>query len=416
MRGTLHALCDHSTMFGRSGSIQLVRVLGIRVGVDFTWFLALFAVIFLLSGSFRVALHGSGTTAYLTAVASALLLFASIVAHELGHALAARRNGIEVAGITISPLGGFSLLGRESRTPREELEVAGAGPLATLAIIVASLLAGFALLGPHRFAEAALLRPGAALTPVTLTISFLVTMNLIVLAFNLIPAYPLDGGRILRALVWQLTGARNAGTRVAARSGQAFSIVLIGVGLWGTFGPLSWVGLWFVLVGLMMSGAARALLAQTALTEQLEDVRVGDIMDADPVSVPEELPAEQALDEFFLRYRWPWFPVVDAAGRFVGVLREEGARRAVERGTRGSGDAAGADRVLVRELMEADEGGRWRIGEDQTLRALLDADGLRTLGAMMVLDGGGVLRGVVTLGRLRRALRAAIGGAGSRGA
>jgi predicted transcriptional regulator len=150
----------------------------------------------------------------------------------------------------------------------------------------------------------------------------------------------------------------------------------------------------------MIGGASRALLARTTLTEQLEDVRIADIMDADPVSVPEELPAAQALDEFFLRYRWPWFPVVDAAGRFVGVLREQGARDAVE---------GGRPVQLVRELMEPDEAGRWRIDEDQTLRALLDADGLRTLGAMMVLDGGGVLRGVVTLGRLRRALRAAVG-------
>ncbi len=205
--------------------------------------------------------------------------------------------------------------------------------------------------------------------------------------------------------MWRATGDRSRGTRVAARSGQAFSIVLIGVGLWATFGPLGVVGLWFVLVGLMIGGASRALLAQTTLTEQLEDVRVGDIMDADPVSVPEELPAAQALDEFFLRYRWPWFPVVDAAGRFVGVVREEGARHAVEDGPSRS-DGTG---VLVRELMEADEG-RFRIDEDQSLRALLDADGLRTLGAMMVLDGGGVLRGVVTLGRLRRALRAAVGG------
>ncbi|HEX4805956.1 MAG TPA: site-2 protease family protein [Conexibacter sp.] len=397
-------------MFGRSGSIQLARVFGIRVGVDVSWFVVLFVVIFLLSGSFQRTLGGSDTTAYLTAVASALLLFASIVVHELGHALAARRNGIEVAGITISPLGGFSLLNRESRSPREELEVAGAGPLATLAIIAASVLVGFALVGPHRFADAALLTSGSHVTPVLLTLGFLVTMNAIVLVFNLIPAYPLDGGRILRALVWRLSGRRNTGTRVAARSGQALSIVLIGVGLWAVIGLSGaaadwlWIGVWLVFTGLMIGGASRALLAQTALTEQLEDVRVGDIMDADPVSVPEELPAEQALDEFFLRYRWSWFPVVDAAGRFVGVLREDGARRAVER------HAGDDERVLVRELMEADEGGRWRIGEDQSLRALLDADGLRTLGAMMVLDGGGVLRGVVTLGRLRRALRAAIGG------
>ncbi len=387
-------------MFGRSGSIQLARIFGIRVGVDVTWFFVLFLVIFWLSGSFQDTLGGSDTTAYLTAVASALLLFASIVVHELGHALAARRHGIDVAGITISPLGGFALMSRESRTPREELQVAAAGPLATLLIIVVSVLAGFAIAGPHRFVEAALLASGAHVTPVLLTIGFLVTMNLIVLVFNLIPAYPLDGGRIVRGLVWQLTGDRSRGTRAAARLGQAFSVVLIGGGLWVTIGLASLLGIWFVLIGLMIGGAARALLAQTALTEQLEDVRVGDIMDDDPVSVPEELPAAQALDEFFLRYRWPWFPVVDAAGRFVGVLREEGARHAVE---------GGRPVQVVKELMEADEQGRFRIGEDQSLRVLLDADGLRTLGAMMVLDGGGVLRGVVTLGRLRRALRAALG-------
>jgi Zn-dependent protease len=390
-------------MFGRPGSIQLARILGIRVGVDFSWFVVLFLVIFWLSSSFQDTLGSSDTTAYLTAVASALLLFASVVVHELGHALAARRHGIDVAGITISPLGGFALMSRESRTPREELEVAGAGPLATLAIIVVSVLVGLALVGPHRFVDAALLASGGDVTPVLLTIGFLVTMNLIVLVFNLIPAYPLDGGRIVRALVWRATGDRTRGTRVAARLGQAFSIVLIGGGLWVTIGLASLIGIWFVFVGLMIGGASRALLAQTALTEQLEDVRVGDIMDADPVSVPEELPAARALDEFFLRYRWQWFPVVDTAGRFVGVLREEGARHAVE-------DGVGGDGILVRELMEADEAGRWRIGEDQSLRALLDADGLRTLGAMMVLDGGGVLRGVVTLGRLRRALRAAVGG------
>src|SRR5215212_4988727 len=189
-------------MFGRPGSIQLARILGIRVGVDASWFVVLFLVIFWLSGSFQDALGSSDTTAYLTAVASALLLFASIVVHELGHAVAARRHGIDVAGITISPLGGFALMSRESRTPREELEVAGAGPLATLAIIVVSVLVGVALAGPRRLLDAALLAPSADVTPALVTIGFLVTMNLIVLIFNLIPAYPLDGGRIVRGIVW----------------------------------------------------------------------------------------------------------------------------------------------------------------------------------------------------------------------
>jgi predicted transcriptional regulator len=226
-------------------------------------------------------------------------------------------------------------------------------------------------------------------------------MNVIVLVFNLIPAYPLDGGRIVRALVWRITGDRARGARAAARMGQAFAALLIGGGLWMTIGLGSLVGVWFVLVGLMIGGAARALLAQSALTEQLDDVRVADIMDAQPVSVPEELGAAQALDEFFLRYRWPWFPVVDAGGRFVGVVREERARGAVE---------DGRPVQQVHELMEPDRDERWRIREDQSLRALLDAEGLRTLGAIMVLDGEGMLRGVVTVGRLRRALRVALGG------
>lgn len=387
-------------MFGRPGSIQLARIFGIRVGVDASWFVVLFLVIFWLSGSFRDTLNSSDTTAYLTAVISALLLFGSIVVHELGHALVARRHGIEVAGITISPLGGFALMSRESRTPREELEVALAGPAATLLVAIVSVLAGLALVGPDRFVDAALLARDTDVTPALLTIGFLVTMNVIVLVFNLIPAYPLDGGRVVRGLVWKLTGDRNRGTRVSARLGQGFAIVLIGGGLWITIGLVSLIGIWFLLVGLMIGGAARALLAQTVLSEQLEDVRVADIMDAEPVSVPAELPAVRALDEFFLRYRWPWFPVVDEAGRFLGVLREQGAREAVE---------SGRPVQQVRELMEVDDGGRWRISEDQSLRALLDSDGLRTLGAIMVLDGGGVLRGVVTLGRLRRALRAALG-------
>ena len=123
-------------MFGRSGSIQPARIFGFRVGADFTWFVVLFIVIFWLSDEFQRSLDSSETTAYVTAVVSALLLFGSVIVHELGHALTARRHGIDVAGITLSPLGGFAMMSRESRTPREELQVAGAGPLATLGILV----------------------------------------------------------------------------------------------------------------------------------------------------------------------------------------------------------------------------------------------------------------------------------------
>jgi Zn-dependent protease len=386
-------------MFGRSGSIQLARLFGIRVGVDFSWFVVLFVVIFWLSDEFQRSLGGGETEAYVTAVVSALLLFGSVIVHELGHALTARRHGIEVAGITLSPLGGFALMSRESRTPKEELQVAGAGPLATLLVLLLCALICLVAYGPDQFADAALLRDELPTTPLSLTLGWLATMNFIVLVFNLIPAYPLDGGRIARGLVWKLTGDRERGSRAAARLGQAFGIVLMGLGLWALVGFDPFIGIWALLVGFMISGSARALLAQTVFTAQLEDVRVADIMDEQPVSVPQELTADRALDEFFLRYRWPWFPVVDAAGRFVGVLREVRARDAVE---------SGRPVLPVAELMEADVDERWRIDEDRSLRELLEADGMRSLGAIMAVDRAGVLRGVVTVGRLRRAVQAAI--------
>ena len=384
-------------MLGRPGSIQLAHVFGIRVGVDLSWFVVLFLVIFWLSDEFQRVLDGSEVAAYVGAVASALLLFASVIVHELGHALVARRHGIAVASITLSPLGGFALMSRESRTPREEVQVAIAGPLATVAILLVCLGLGIALYGPTEFAEAATLTDTAAVTPVSLTLAWLVTMNAVVLAFNLIPAFPLDGGRITRGIVWRLTGDRERGSRFAARLGQGLGIALLGFGTWALLAFDALVGVWCLLVGFVVNGSARALLAQSRLAEQLDELRVADIMDAQPVSVPESLAASQALDEFFLRYRWRWFPVVDDAGRFVGVVREEGAREAVERGR---------PVQPIGDLMERDEEARWQIGEEQTLRALLEAEALRSLGAIMAVDRAGVLRGVVTAGRVRRAIQA----------
>jgi Zn-dependent protease len=396
-------------MFGRPGSIQLARIFGIRVGVDASWFAVLFILIFFLSDQFRQTMDSSDMTAYVTAVVSALLLFASVVVHELGHAVAARRQGIGVAGITISPLGGFALMSRESRTPREEFVVAAAGPAATLLVIAVCVVLDLLLVGPGRFLHAAVLSNDVRITPVLLTLSWLVTMNAIVLVFNLIPAYPLDGGRIARAVVWAVTHDRNRGTRAAARLGQGFALVLMGIGIWSLLAWDAIVGLWCLFVGFMIGGSARALLAQSVFAERLEEVSVADVMDEQPIGVPEELSAEQALDEFFLRYRWPWFPVVDADGRFVGVVREERVRDAVDRRPASGAGASDGPLTPVRELAETDHAQQWQIGQDQSLRALLESDGLRTLGAIMAVDGGGVLRGIVTAGRLRRALTAAVG-------
>src|SRR5947209_14530214 len=139
----------HSSMFGRGGQVKLFDVAGIRIGVDLGWFLCLFLVIIWLSPSFRVALGGSDGTAYVTTVASALLFFGSLVVHELGHAFAARRCGIAVQSIQLFLFGGLTQMSRDSRTAREEFEIAAAGPLATLAMVLLFGGLALAIVGPN---------------------------------------------------------------------------------------------------------------------------------------------------------------------------------------------------------------------------------------------------------------------------
>ena len=383
-------------MFGR-GSIQLVRVFGIRVGVDASWFLVLFFFIFLLSGSFRATLNSSDTVAYLTAVAAVLLFFGSLILHELGHALVARRLGIGIAGIDLWFFGGLAKMQRDADSPGTEFKIAVAGPLVTLAVVVVCLAASVALTDMESLRQAALLQAGAQSSPGEVLLGWLADINLLVFAFNLIPGLPLDGGRIARAIAWKVTGDRLRATRLAATLGQGFSYVMIGLGLFLLVQGGATAGLWLMVLGWFLSQAARSTVAQTAFTERLGGVTVADIMDPEPVSIPASLPVSRARDEFFLRYRWPWFPVVDAAGRFVGLLREEGVG-----GTHGSSqDARPVDEVVDRDAADA------KVVEDTPLESLLGSEALQRVGALMAVDREGVLRGVVTLDAVRRALHTA---------
>jgi Zn-dependent protease len=378
-------------MARRPGSIRLLQILGIRVGVDPSWFVVLFLVIFVLSAQFKDTLSQPDSVAYVVAVASAFLLFASIVLHELGHALAARREGVETTSIDLWFFGGLARLSRDSRTPGEEFRMAAAGPLVTLAVIVVCAGIGIAVAGPERYWEATGFQAGDAVSPWLALITWLASVNVVLLIFNLVPAYPLDGGRIARALVWRVTGDRNRGTRAAARLGQGFAWLLMGLGLlWLVEGSLS--GLYLLVLGFLFGSSARGAILSSAFAAKLEEVRVADIMDAEPVSVSSELTLDQARDEYFLRYRWGWFPVVDTLGHLVGVLREEGAS------TGGDGSVASA--------METVE--EWQVSEDQSLDTLVSSEPLRRLGALLAVDGDGRLRGVVTLDQVRRAVTAAV--------
>src|SRR2546421_80422 len=385
-------------MFGRTGSIQLARLFGIRIGVDVSWFIVLFFFIFILSGSFRTTVDSTDTVAYATAVASALLFFVSLVLHELGHALVARRLGIEILGIDLWFFGGIAKMSKDTESPGAEFKVAVAGPLVTLGVVALCVGIGTAVAGWDTFVDAATLRRAAGVTPALVLLGWLASINAFVFVFNLIPAFPMDGGRIARAIAWRVSGDRLRATRIAAGLGQAFSVLLICGGLFQIIAFQTLWPLWYVVLGLFLGQAARGAVIQTASAGRRGGVRVQDIRAGERVAAPAELDAERALDEFFHRYRWSWFPVVDAAHRFVGIIRQERIDGAVHAGDGGR---------TVAELMEADDGD-WRVGSEDSLEALLSSEPLRRHGALMAVDPGGILRGVVTIEQVRRALQSAV--------
>jgi Zn-dependent protease len=374
-------------------------VFGIRIGVDGSWFLILFLMIFWLSPSFRTALGSSDGVAYATTVVTVLLFFGSLILHELGHALVARRHGIEVKRIDLFLFGGITQMGRDAATPGEEFRISAAGPLATLLFVLLCLVLDLAIVGPHRLIHAIVLDNSVSITPVLLSLSWLVPMNVLILAFNLVPAFPLDGGRIARALVWRITGDKQRGTRTAAKLGQGFAVILGGIGIWWVLASGTLGGLWLVALAFLLGQSARGALVQSALTGRIEGIRVADIMDRHPVAVPSDTPGSTALEDYFLRYGWSWFPVVDARGRFVGIARQERLQTALD---------AGEGWLTIDGMLEAGEAGTWRVDEDRPLTELLASEPHGRLGALMAVDREGVLRGVVTVEQVRRALQSAV--------
>ncbi|TMK38541.1 MAG: site-2 protease family protein, partial [Actinobacteria bacterium] len=303
-------------------TLQLARIFGIRIGVSTSWFFVLFVMVFWLSSLFRQVLD-SDTAAYAVAVGSALAFFASLIFHELGHALAARREGIEIAGIDLWFFGGIARMNREADTPGAELRVALAGPVATLVVALVTGGVGMAIAGPDRFLDVAVLKHRAGTDAGLLLLSYLSLINLGILVFNLVPAYPLDGGRIARALAWRVTGDRNRATRASGRIGLGFAYMLGALGVLAFLAGSPATGLWTLLLAMILGQAARGAVMQSAVSERLAGVTVADIMDREPVTVSRDTSLLQAEDEYFMRYRWPWFAVVDAGGRFLGILRRE---------------------------------------------------------------------------------------------
>ena len=383
-------------MFG-GGSITLFHVRGIRVAVDWSWFFVLFLVIFWLSSFYGDVLgeSSSSSSAFGLAVLSAAGFFGSIVLHELGHAFVARRNGIGISSIQLWIFGGMARMDRESESPATEFKVAAAGPLVTFAIVVVLTATGLVAIGWEEFRRSALVESDAGVSGFWAMIAWLASINLLVLVFNLLPAFPMDGGKIVRAIAWWRTGDRNAATRFAANLGRVFAYVFIGGGLLLIFSGRAFAGIWLAIIGFIINGSARAAAMQTALGGPISQLVVSDVMDREPVSIPGELSVERALGEYFLRYRWPWFPVVDTAHHFLGLVVRDKADEVPETSRSTS---------LVSDLLEHDDG-TFQVRDDAPLDSLLANRALRRFGAVMAVDADGRLAGVITAEQVGRALR-----------
>ena len=376
-------------------SIQLARVFGIRIGVNPSWFLVLFLMIYFLTGYFGDVLAGSSTEAFLVAVCAALLFFASLVLHELGHALVGRRNGIGIQGIDLWFFGGLAKLSRDTDSAGEEFRVAAAGPAVTVGVVALCFGAGALLSRTGDFFHSATLSSDATTPPVAL-LGWLATINVVLFLFNMIPAFPLDGGRIARAAAWKVTGDKARATRFSGRIGQGFAYLLIAGGLALAVSGISVVnGIYIMVLGWFLGQGARGAVAASDFSERIDGVTASDLMDDQPIAVPEGATVAQAQDEFFLRYGEPWFPVVDPGGHVMGILRQVSIAEAHELEMPVHG--------LVDDAAAADA----QIRDDTPLDHLLSSEPLRRLGALMVVDREGVLRGVLTLEQVRRALTAA---------
>jgi Zn-dependent protease len=377
--------------------MQLARIFGIRIGVSASWFVVLFLLIYWLSNEyFPQVMSGSQTTAYVIAVAGALGYFASLILHELGHALVARRLGIEIVGIDLWAFGGLSHMRREPASAGEELKIAAAGPAVTLALFLLCLLAIVALAHSGTVSDVALARTSTGTTPALALLGWLGFVNAALFLFNIVPAFPLDGGRVARGLVWWRTGDRNRATEATGRSGQAFALLVGLFGLWEFASNDPFLGLLTMLLAFMLYQAAGAAVRQGALGRRIQHITVGDIMDREPVTIDADVTLLDAQEQFFLRYRWPWFAVVDPARHFLGVVRQQRVDSEI---------AAGRPALPVVDVLEQDL--PVRIGEAAPLESLLGSEGLGRLGAMVAVDDDGVLQGVVTLAQVSRALRPA---------
>lgn len=290
--------------------ITLGRLFGVDVGLHYSWFVIALLITLSLVGHFGGTEPGwSRTVVWASAIVTAALFFLSIVLHELSHALVARARGVGVRAITLFALGGVATMETPSPDARTEFWVAAAGPMASVAIG----------LGCYALAASLGWSPQADVSPSTAVLGWLGYINISLALFNLIPGFPLDGGRILRAILWARHGSADRATMTAARVGQAVAFGFIALGVMRFFGGAGFGGLWIAFIGWFLLQAAQESVVQLAAVTELRGVHVRDIMSPDSETVSPDMRVQTLVDEHLLRTGQRCF-MVGGPGRILGLV------------------------------------------------------------------------------------------------
>jgi Zn-dependent protease len=299
-------------VFGTSW--RVARIAGIEVRIDSSW--AVIALLITYSMYLRLSVlypELSGGGAVGLAILSAVLFFASVLVHELAHALVAQARGIRVQDITLFLFGGATRARVESRGPGDEFLIALVGPLTS------GLLAGL-------FGIVATLGRDLLSRPLAGTFGYLAWTNLLLAGFNLVPGFPLDGGRLLRSAIWKITGSLPRATQIASLSGQGVGWLLVAAGVASLLAGDLAGGIWFAFIGWFLVQAARSSYQELQLQQLLRGVEAEDVMAADLRRIPPDLSLQDAVDDYFMRYDHSAFPV-EEHGRTIGLLTLRGVRR-----------------------------------------------------------------------------------------
>jgi Zn-dependent protease len=299
-------------------SFRLGSIWGFEIRIDLSWLLIFFLILWTLTANvFPFSYPGQPSSTYfIMGITGTLLFFVSLVLHELSHSLVARTKDIPVEGITLFAFGGVSRTRMEAETAGDEFQIAGVGPLTSL------LLSGLAALVAY---GASALNLGVVVVGVA---SYLSWINLLLAGFNLLPGFPLDGGRLFRSIVWKFTNNIRAATRVASIGGRLLGFGLIFWGLWQLFSPVpNFIGgLWFILIGWFLNNAAESSYQDLLIRMTLEGARAKDVMTLNPETVPANLSLQDLVDQYFFNRNYQSFPVMED-GQPIGLVTLKQAKQ-----------------------------------------------------------------------------------------